>query len=158
MIATHARAFTLIQLVVVVFVLAVLLRVVLHIPTQPTPRHTEDTHHALKQNWQRQGKLIGYTTQGTSLHSPIQDQDTRPVTTYRLTTGAGPLLARVVTRQRLAAADDCGSDVVDSLPPSAAPRVIVILPSVEKPEAVPDREKCAPAPLDQAHTSADRGA
>ncbi|MEM9414358.1 MAG: hypothetical protein AAGA29_02620 [Planctomycetota bacterium] len=136
------KAFTLVQLVLAVFVMAVLIRVMFHVGDSP---NTYNTHSAATIHGDHGPYLAKHEKQLASLAvTPEAQEEARslvvPLKPHHLNRERGPLLARVLRQYRPLTTDEQVEGLVDTLPPNASPSVIVILPSVEKPE-VPDVEK-----------------
>lgn len=141
------RSFSLFQLVVTVFVLAVVIRVAFHEPTRMTPRVVYTDGNG--QKFKHDGKLRRNLAPPQRGVAPQDDATmlggmawTRRQANI---TGQGPLVARAIYHARSQAPSAEQIDnIVQTLPPGEGQRVIII-PAVEKPE--PDEiDKCAPQP------------
>ncbi len=145
------RSFTLFQLVVTVFVMAVLIRVAFHEPARPMPRVIQTDGNAMK--FKHDGKLRRNLMPTQRAIAPQDDAAMIAGIpwTHRQPgiSGQGPLLARAIYHARnLPPSAQQIDNVVQTLPPGEGQRVIII-PSVEKPEPN-EVDKCAPehAPQD----------
>ncbi|MFI4860751.1 MAG: hypothetical protein ACIAXF_08740 [Phycisphaerales bacterium JB063] len=140
---TRRNAFTLVQLVLAVFVMAVFIRIAFHIGDAPRPRYATAPVHGLKYEGHYLSK-IEKTLEPMAEVPEVAPQRSAlfvPFKVVHADSERGPLLARVIRQHHPHTTDEQIDGLVDTLPPSASPSVIVIIPSVEKPET-PDAEKC----------------
>ncbi|XAM01516.1 hypothetical protein OT109_08990 [Phycisphaeraceae bacterium D3-23] len=139
---TRARrkAFTLVQLILAVFVMAVFIRIVFHVGDGSDARHTNHDAASYKYHGPYMSKLEKFP-HALPAFPEVEEATAAVVLPIKpLDRDRGPLLARVLRQHRPLTTDEQVDGLVDTLPPSASPSVIVILPSVEKPET-PDAEK-----------------
>jgi len=150
------QAFTLIQLVLAVIVMAAIIRVALHFENGPAVRTAYAPHvtknakllerhnadpGAFKGRFQRESLApedVG--PEAPPLDAPNLDA-TSPadapaafIPLHReVADGRGPLLARIVGRVHPSFTDRQVNDLVGTLPPCETPPTVLILPSTEKP-------------------------
>lgn len=140
----RVKAFTLVQLVLTVFVLALMIKFAFHARDARMPRHAQSP--IMPELYQEPGVIkpdrFKATRQWVAEPTPQEASSVAvvPFTSLDGDDERGPLLARVLRRYRPLTTDQQVDGLVDTLPPNASPSVIVILPSVEKPPA-PEVEK-----------------
>ena len=148
---SRPKAFTLVQLILAVFVMAVFIRITLGGFDRPMPRydHARSAPSHYRTPWLSKRKKQKEIVQEVLAAAPATEAEVAdavavlPYDHGELDAERGPLLARVLRQYRPMISDLHGDELLDTLPPNVMPRVIVIVPSVEKPET-PCDEKSGP--------------
>lgn len=168
------QAFTLIQLVLAVIVMAAIIRVALHFENGPAVRTVMPPLVEKNDKLMERHNADPGVFKGRFLRESLVPEDPCPQTPTLdapgpseaptafiplrrpVADGQGPLLARVVGRVHPSFTDRQVSDLVGTLPPCETPPTVLILPSTEKPT---DEDKsrdprtrdngCEPSPCEQ---------